>query len=33
MEPLYTAEALSTGDGRSGHVRSSDDTISVNLAP
>lgn len=33
MEPMYTAEALSTGDGRSGHVRTSDDTISVDLAP
>ncbi|MBD2762147.1 organic hydroperoxide resistance protein [Kocuria sp. cx-455] len=33
MEPIYTAEALSTGDGRSGHVRTSDDTISIDLAP
>ncbi|WP_129661257.1 organic hydroperoxide resistance protein [Rothia uropygialis] len=33
MEPLYTAEALSTGNGRSGHVRSSDGTVSIDLAP
>lgn len=33
MEPIYTAEALSTGNGRSGHVRTSDDTVSIDLAP
>ena len=33
MEPMYTAEALSTGDGRSGHVRTSDGTVSIDLAP
>ena len=33
MEAIYTAEALSTGDGRSGHVRTSDDTVSIDLAP
>ena len=33
MEPMYTAEALSTGGGRSGHVRTSDDTLSIDLAP
>lgn len=33
MESIYTAEALSTGDGRSGHVRTSDDTVSIDLAP
>ncbi|GAA2122222.1 organic hydroperoxide resistance protein [Kocuria atrinae] len=33
METIYTAEALSTGDGRSGHVRTSDDTVSIDLAP
>jgi Ohr subfamily peroxiredoxin len=30
---LYTAEALSTGDGRSGHVTSSDKRIDLDLAP
>jgi lipoyl-dependent peroxiredoxin len=29
---LYTAEALSTGDGRSGHVTSSDDRLDLDLA-
>ena len=29
---LYTAEATSTGDGRNGHVRSSDGRIDLNLA-
>ncbi|WP_016995938.1 organic hydroperoxide resistance protein [Kocuria atrinae] len=33
MEPMYTAEALSTGDGRSGHVSTSDDRVSIDLAP
>lgn len=30
---LYTAEALSTGDGRSGHVTSSDKRLDLDLAP
>jgi Ohr subfamily peroxiredoxin len=30
---LYTAEALSTGDGRSGHVASSDKRLDLDLAP
>jgi osmotically inducible protein OsmC len=30
---LYTAEALSTGDGRSGHVTSTDKRIDLDLAP
>ena len=30
---LYTAEATSTGDGRSGHVTSSDRRIDFDLAP
>jgi osmotically inducible protein OsmC len=29
---LYTAEALSTGDGRNGHVVSSDDRLDLDLA-
>jgi Ohr subfamily peroxiredoxin len=29
---LYTASALSTGDGRNGHVRSSDGLLDVDLA-
>jgi osmotically inducible protein OsmC len=29
---LYTAEATSTGDGRNGHVTSSDDRIDLDLA-
>ena len=29
---LYTAEALSTGDGRNGHVTSSDQRLDFNLA-
>ena len=33
METLYTAEALSTGAGRNGHVRSTDGRIDVDLAP
>lgn len=32
METLYTAEALSTGAGRNGHVRSSDGRIDLDLA-
>jgi lipoyl-dependent peroxiredoxin len=30
---LYTAEATSTGDGRSGHVASADGRIDLDLAP
>ena len=30
---LYTAEATSTGEGRSGHVTSSDDRLDFDLAP
>ncbi|TNM63266.1 organic hydroperoxide resistance protein [Streptomyces sp. NP160] len=30
---LYTAEALSTGSGRSGQVRTSDGTLDLQLAP
>jgi osmotically inducible protein OsmC len=30
---LYTAEALSTGDGRSGHVTTSDKQLDLDLAP
>ena len=33
METLYTAEALSTGAGRNGHVRSTDGRIDVDLTP
>ncbi len=29
---LYTAEALSTGDGRNGHVRTSDGRVDLDLA-
>jgi len=32
MRVLYTAEALATGDGRSGHVRSSDGLFEADLA-
>lgn len=32
MDPIYTASALSTGDGRNGHVRTSDGTLDVDLA-
>lgn len=32
MTPLYTAEAIATGAGRDGHVRSSDGGIDLNLA-
>lgn len=33
MNPIYTAEALSTGEGRSGHVRSSDGRLDFDLTP
>ena len=32
MKPLYTAEALTTGDGRNGHARSSDGRLDLQLA-
>ncbi|MFK4484294.1 MULTISPECIES: organic hydroperoxide resistance protein [unclassified Curtobacterium] len=32
MEALYTAEALATGDGRNGHVATSDGTVEFDLA-
>jgi Ohr subfamily peroxiredoxin len=32
METLYTAEALSTGSGRNGHVRSTDGRVDLELA-
>lgn len=32
METLYTAEALSTGGGRNGHVRTTDGLIDLDLA-
>ncbi|MHA7304904.1 organic hydroperoxide resistance protein [Arthrobacter sp. TMN-49] len=32
MNPLYTAEALATGAGRNGHVRSSDGHIDLSLS-
>lgn len=32
MNPLYTAEAIATGAGRDGHVRSSDGGIDLDLA-
>lgn len=32
MNPLYTAEALSTGAGRNGHVATTSGTISLDLA-
>lgn len=32
METLYTAEALSTGAGRNGHVRTDDGRVDVDLA-
>jgi lipoyl-dependent peroxiredoxin len=32
MKVLYTAEALATGDGRSGHSRTSDGLVDVDLA-
>ena len=33
MTALYTAEALSTGDGRSGHSRTSDGKLDLDLTP
>ena len=32
MKVLYTAAAMSTGDGRNGHVRSSDGVLDLDLA-
>lgn len=32
METLYTTEALATGEGRNGYVRTSDGTFEANLA-
>ena len=32
MKTLYTAEALTTGDGRNGHARSSDGRLDLQLA-
>ncbi|HEV7657430.1 MAG TPA: organic hydroperoxide resistance protein [Mycobacteriales bacterium] len=32
MEPVYTAEALSTGHGRDGHVRTSDGAVDTDVA-
>ncbi|WP_284706319.1 organic hydroperoxide resistance protein [Micromonospora phytophila] len=32
MQVLYTASALATGDGRDGHVRTSDATVDLDLA-
>ncbi|HIY95768.1 MAG TPA: organic hydroperoxide resistance protein [Candidatus Rothia avicola] len=32
MEPLYTTEALATGEGRNGHVRTVDGAFDANLA-
>jgi Ohr subfamily peroxiredoxin len=32
VDTIYTASALSTGDGRNGHVRTSDGTLDVDLA-
>lgn len=32
MNPLYTAEALATGAGRDGHVRTSDGRVDLDLA-
>ncbi|MED5802464.1 organic hydroperoxide resistance protein [Gordonia sp. Z-3] len=31
MTPIYTAEALATGDGRNGHARTSDGKIDLDL--
>jgi Ohr subfamily peroxiredoxin len=33
MKILYTAEATSSGEGRAGHVRSSDGQLDLDLAP
>lgn len=32
MQVLYTASARATGDGRDGHVRTSDGTLDLDLA-
>ncbi|HCG15636.1 MAG TPA: organic hydroperoxide resistance protein, partial [Micrococcus luteus] len=32
METIYTAEALSTGAGRDGHVRTTDGRVDLDLA-
>ncbi|THG34202.1 organic hydroperoxide resistance protein [Glaciibacter flavus] len=32
MDTLYTAEALSTGEGRNGHVRSTDGRVDLDMA-
>ena len=32
MDVLYTAEALSTGEGRNGHVATSDGTVDLDMA-
>lgn len=32
MEAIYTTEALATGEGRNGHVRTADGTFEANLA-
>ena len=32
MEPLYTTDALATGEGRNGHVRTVDGAFDANLA-
>lgn len=32
ITPVYTAEAVSTGDGRNGHVRSSDGLVDTDVA-
>lgn len=31
MEPIYTATAIATGDGRNGHVHSTDDQIDLDV--
>ena len=31
MKPIYTAEALATGDGRNGHARSADGLLDLDL--
>ncbi|WP_413452286.1 organic hydroperoxide resistance protein [Georgenia phoenicis] len=33
MEPIYTAEALSTGAGRDGHVSTPDGLLDLDMAP
>lgn len=32
MKPLYTAESLSTGSGRDGHVRTVDGAVDLDMA-